>query len=154
MESSKEGFNRIRNALLKAFDFENHLIPSYYYVTRHRPKVNSAIFQVADCLSFLTRESQLKKKATTTGKKHMNDILEKDKRGGKNYIARLYGSIEDNILHLLEKIERVLGDNFMSNHSPKVLLMSSANSAWRASLGSDPGSQIANKSCQGAPLGA
>ena len=59
----------------------------------------------------------------------MNDILEKDKSSGKNYTSRLDGSIEDNILRLLQKIERVLGDNFMSNHSLKVLLMSSANSA-------------------------
>ena len=52
MESSKEGFNRIRSVLLSAFNLESYLIPSYYYVTKHRPKVNIAVFQVLDRFSF------------------------------------------------------------------------------------------------------
>ena len=51
----------------------------------------------------------------------MNIIPEKDKSGGKKYIARLEGTIEDIITHILSKIECVLGADFVKNHSPKLL---------------------------------
>ena len=59
----------------------------------------------------------------------MNHILDKDKSKDKKYIARLEGTIEDNVLRLLHKIERSLGKDFMVNHSPTLLLLSSADGA-------------------------
>ena len=59
----------------------------------------------------------------------MNNIPDKDKSSRKQYIARLEGTIEDNILRLLHKIERVLGDDFFKNHNSTLLFLSSADGA-------------------------
>lgn len=62
LESNNEGFNHIRKALMDAFKLETHKIPSYYYVTKYRPKIFSSLFEVDESFSYLTRESKLKKK--------------------------------------------------------------------------------------------
>ena len=59
----------------------------------------------------------------------MNNFPDKDKSKGKKYIARLEGTIEDNVLRLLHKIEHSLGEDFIAKHSPTLLLLSSADGA-------------------------
>ena len=89
MESSKEGFNRIRNELMKVFNLERNYITIYYYIMKYRPKVISAIFTILNRFSYLTRKEKLKKKVKTTGQKHMTHIPNKDESSRKSILLDL-----------------------------------------------------------------
>ena len=54
-------YAKIRNDILETFKLDNHCVPTYWYMTKHCPRLESGIMNIHPAYSILTREYELKK---------------------------------------------------------------------------------------------
>ena len=103
MTCTKTDFSKNRREVLDAYNLEDFDLPSYYYMTLHRPKFEKRIFDIDSKYSLLTREAHLKKAKR-------NDISNtKKNKVSKNFYSKIICTLPESLLLLLEKCKRILG---------------------------------------------
>lgn len=97
-------FNEMRNKVIKRFGLEKYDIPTYHYMTMHRPKFDSEIIEISKNYAIITRESKLKNEK-------QKDLIEtKKNKITKEYYCKLFISLIDCLIKLFEKCERKFCD--------------------------------------------
>ena len=89
----------MREKVIQRFGLEKYDIPTYHYMTMHRPKFDSGILEINKNYAIIARESKLKKdkqKDLTDAKK--NKIM-------KQYYCKLIISLINCLIKLFEKCE-------------------------------------------------
>ena len=108
MGTTREHYNEMRQECLKAYKLEEHDLPTFYYITKFRPKMDKGILDgTIECYKKLAREGKLKKETSTT-----DMTLKKKNKIEKRYFCKIKGTILDLMTHLFEKCERMFGVDF------------------------------------------
>ena len=61
METAQNGFNRLKNEIIRTFKLKDHDLPACYHAAKTRPKLTSGVLSVAEC-KHLEEEHKHKKK--------------------------------------------------------------------------------------------
>ena len=101
MTCTKTNFSKNRRKVLDAYNLENFDLPSYYYMTLHRPKFKKGIFDIDSKYSLLTREAHLKKAKR-------NDISDtKKNKVSKNFYSKIICTLLESLILLLENVREI-----------------------------------------------
>ena len=79
MATHRNAYNFLREQIINNLNLPSYEIPTFHYITKHRPKIESGILSIDKEFSILSRESQLKKE----NRKKKND----NKKRKRFYIA-------------------------------------------------------------------
>ena len=126
MEATRNGYYRLRDAVRKAYQLEDTNIPTYYYLTKFRPKLNHFIMNINNLFTHLSREKKLKTVSNKIGKSSLSDDVPTKNKCPNRYLGQLKCSLAQNIEHMFNKVERLFDDdNFFTQLNEPILILCS-----------------------------
>ena len=127
--TTRTDFEIIRNKIINKCKLEDEDVPTFYYMTKGRPKVTHGEQPILDDYKILSRESKI-------NKDNNNKLSETKKKIQKKYYARLSDvSFSSHLLHMLQKCERKFDNDCFWNKNESdeqnnnLLVMISADGA-------------------------